>query len=124
MTLDEFYSICDNIQPDEYGCLNYPNPPGRDGNYGRVRITDPETNRICSDVVVHRLALERELGRKIKPGLFVLHHCDNRSCVNPDHLYEGTLSDNSLDKIRRNPECMEPVYKGREVYWRKYHGIT
>jgi len=31
----------------------------------------------------------------------VLHKCDNRRCVNPDHLYEGTQKDNVMDMINR-----------------------
>ena len=30
-------------------------------------------------------------------GLFILHTCNNKLCVNPDHLYAGTLKDNSAD---------------------------
>ena len=35
-------------------------------------------------------------------GLWVLHHCDTRGCVNPDHLYLGTVKENSRDAIARN----------------------
>jgi HNH endonuclease len=39
---------------------------------------------------------------KIPKGKFVLHTCDVRCCVNPDHLYAGTKKQNTADCIRRN----------------------
>ncbi len=37
-----------------------------------------------------------------KPGFEICHHCDNRLCVRPDHLFEGTRKDNMLDCARKD----------------------
>jgi hypothetical protein len=37
----------------------------------------------------------------IKKGLLVCHHCDNPSCVRPDHLFVGTPKQNTDDMIKK-----------------------
>jgi hypothetical protein len=37
----------------------------------------------------------------VEDGPWILHHCDNRACVNPDHLYAGQPIDNGGDMVRR-----------------------
>jgi hypothetical protein len=37
----------------------------------------------------------------IPTGLLVSHHCDVRTCINPDHLFLGTHKDNMADKAAK-----------------------
>ena len=49
----------------------------------------------------HRYALELKIGRLLRKGECALHTCDNKSCVNPAHLFPGSNDDNSKDMVRK-----------------------
>jgi hypothetical protein len=61
--------------------------------YGRV-LWEGRTYRS------NRLAYILAVG-PIPASLLICHHCDNRLCVNPDHLYLGTFDGNMYDKASR-----------------------
>ena len=48
----------------------------------------------------HRLAWTLKHG-PIPDGLLVCHHCDNRKCINTDHHFLGTQSDNMKDMVSK-----------------------
>lgn len=51
----------------------------------------------------------------IPDGLFILHRCDNKRCVNPHHLFLGTQAENMRDMARkgRQTKLLPPVRRGR-----------
>ncbi len=53
----------------------------------------------------------------IPQGKRVLHRCDVPSCVNPEHLFLGTLRDNSRDSILkgRNPRAKLDLRQVHEI---------
>lgn len=49
---------------------------------------------------IHQLSYTLSKG-EILEGLVVRHKCDNRLCINPEHLETGTIADNNRDSVER-----------------------
>lgn len=65
----------------------------RPGGYGLLQRQDGKS------LMAHRVALQ--FAEPQPPSTWALHHCDNKPCCNPLHLYWGTPSDNANDRNRR-----------------------
>ncbi len=66
----------------------YANGYGRQHSHGR-------------NTTAHRATMERFLGRKLNRSEIVCHSCDNPACVNLEHLWVGTHSDNMRDMVAK-----------------------
>jgi len=66
--------------------------------YGQFNIC---RNGVLSKKYAHRVAYEVFVG-PIKDGLFICHHCDNKKCIRPSHLFQGTQTDNMRDMMQKN----------------------
>lgn len=67
---------------------------GRSGaGYGKFRLNG-------RTVSAHRASYVLNKGT-IPDGLLVRHTCDNKPCVNPNHLITGTPKDNARDAVER-----------------------
>jgi len=88
----------------ETGCLIFTGSQDAHG-YGRIRWKG-KTMR------AHRLNYISRYG-SLPKGMFVLHKCDIPSCVNINHLYVGTHSQNMLDRSNRGGF----IYPSGQDHW-------
>ena len=83
---------------DGTGCIEWQGSLGTHG-YGQMNIM----NRVYQ---VPRVAYAASKGHTLETydelaGACILHRCDNRKCVNPDHLYKGDRLQNRKDAVER-----------------------
>jgi len=86
--------------------------------FSKVEKTDTcwiwKANSICdgygfikvnkTNIRAHRFSYQLHYG-KFNKELHVLHKCDNRLCVRPDHLFLGTNKDNVDDKVSKDRQA-------------------
>src|SRR3990167_8808395 len=82
--------------------------------YGRFHCMNDE-------IPAHRISYLLTKG-DIPRQLLVLHHCDNKRCVRPTHLFVGTTTDNMRDALRKGLMNLNGLKLGPKTPKRFYRG--
>lgn len=85
---------------ETFSCMEWPYQRYANG-YGKLWMSDERDGEL-----VHRTAYQMAYGA-IANDLKVCHHCDNRPCFRPVHLFAGTQGDNVRDMISKGRQGWE-----------------
>lgn len=101
------------------GCWEWQGSCHSKSHYGTIGIKG-------KTVFAHRYSYSLKHG--VMPKQMVLHSCDNRICVNPSHLREGTAKDNAQDMVKRGRVSRHRAklteVNVRSIYLRLHNGIS
>jgi len=97
---DKIKSLISNVKITDSDCWEYQNAfdgGGKFHSYGRINISHYGRK---IRLRAHRVSYAFFNGTDPKE-YFVCHKCDNPKCINPDHLFLGTMSDNMRDMVNK-----------------------
>lgn len=103
--------INNSIPITESGCWIWLKATDKDG-YGFIKVNRKQmrTHRVSHEI----------FNEEIPTGMMVCHKCDTPSCINPNHLFVGTATDNGQDYSNKKTHCKRGHLKNIEnIYYEK-----
>lgn len=97
MILERFLKYVEKLE----SCWNWKGALVSRNGYGQFYMK-------MKNIMAHRASWILHHG-EIPEKLWVLHICDNKKCVNPEHLFLGTAKDNTYDMIRKGRKFKIPT---------------
>lgn len=88
--MDRFFKKVDKTE----SCWNWIGGFRNKDTYGSFKINGKVVD-------AHRVSWQLHHNIEIPMGMVICHSCDNKKCVNPDHLFLGSYSDNSKDAVKK-----------------------
>jgi hypothetical protein len=86
-------TLKDRVIVTPSGCMEWTRGINKRHGYGYLSFKNKKQR-------AHRVSYELSFG-PIPEGMHVCHKCDNRRCINPDHLFLGTDLDNVRDCVSK-----------------------
>lgn len=90
------------------GCWLWAGPMSNKG-YGVLNINYKQYR-------AHRAVYSYYKEVELAPDTYLCHTCDNKLCVNPDHLFEGTTQDNMDDMVSKNRQAKGSKNGGHKLF--------
>lgn len=94
-----------SVKNESTGCIEWVKHINPDG-YGMLWFNRGANRSHRVSWIVHN--------GEIPEGMHVLHKCDNRKCINPEHLFLGTNADNVADKVSKDRQARNNAPKGED----------
>lgn len=98
--------LLSKIEPLDNGCWKYLGGLNQ-GGYGNIWDNGRTRSAHVVSFEIHN--------RPVRQGYSVCHSCDNKWCINPEHLFEGTTQDNIDDMISKGRDGFKGVRNGMAI---------
>lgn len=95
---NDYKRFLEKVKPSESGCIEWIGAKTR-GGYGNFSAWFVDRGA-RSMIRAHVFSYLYHHG-DIKLGNIIMHSCDNPACVNPEHLSQGTHSENNIDMKKK-----------------------